>query len=94
MAVGIIFPRAVVQILRDRLMRSKLFQPALEILVKACEEHTLGTLTTDPTMGTCWDADRLDLWRVGIYPRAEYMCTEEAKKKEIIEWAVSHTAIT
>lgn len=65
----------------------------LEVLLKACREHTMGSLTDHATIGTCWDADRLDLWRVGIYPRAKYMCTAEAKKKEVIEWAVRHSAL-
>jgi len=64
----------------------------LDLLIKACEEHTEGELTDEPTMGTCWDSDRLDLWRVGIYPDPRFLCTGEAKKSEIIEWAVSHTA--
>jgi uncharacterized protein len=65
----------------------------LAMLVEACKGHTLGTLTSDPTIGTCWDADRLDLWRVGIYPKAKFMCTEEGKKKEIIAWAVGKSAL-
>ena len=32
----------------------------------------------DPTVLTCWDADRLDLGRVGITPRAEKLCTSAA----------------
>jgi hypothetical protein len=31
----------------------------------ACEEHTNGGISSDPTVGVCWDADRLNLWRVG-----------------------------
>lgn len=73
----------------------KLFQlddARLELLLTACRDHTDGGVIDDPTIGTCWDADRLDLWRVGIYPQATFLCTEEARKMEIIEWAVSHTA--
>lgn len=65
----------------------------LDLLVSACRDHTEGGLIEDPTIGTCWDADRLDLWRVGIYPNARYFCTEEARKQEVIEWAVSHTSL-
>ncbi len=28
---------------------------------------------------TCWDADRLDLPRVGIIPKKDRLCTEAAK---------------
>ena len=40
----------------------------LHKLVAACEGHTDGALSDDPTIGTCWDADRLDLGRVGVVP--------------------------
>ena len=53
-----------------------------ELLHYACEWHTHGQLSDDPTIGTCWDADRLDLARegVGIQPRARYMSTEFARE--------------
>ena len=38
------------------------------LLAFACEEHTNGGIGPDPTVGVCWDADRLNLWRVGIIP--------------------------
>lgn len=41
----------------------------------ACSDHTGGGLSDDPTIGTCWDADRLTLWRVGIEPAARYAST-------------------
>jgi uncharacterized protein len=37
------------------------------ILFLAISEHNVYHKTsTDPTIGVCWDADRLDLWRVGL----------------------------
>ena len=47
-----------------------------ELLHFACTWHTHGQLSDDPTIGTCWDADRLDLGRVGTRPEAGYMSTE------------------
>lgn len=47
----------------------------LELLRIACVGHTDGLLHDDPTIGTCWDADRLDLGRVGITPRPKFMST-------------------
>ena len=38
-----------------------------------------GTVSTDPTVGACWDADRLDLPRVGVTPRPELFSTEAAR---------------
>jgi len=46
----------------------------------ACRDHTGGGLSGDPTIGTCWDADRLTLWRVGIEPEAMYMSTAAGKE--------------
>lgn len=50
-----------------------------ELLRFACTHHTDGEITLDPTIGCCWDADRLDLGRVGIEPEAEYLSTDAAK---------------
>ncbi|MFZ1376836.1 MAG: hypothetical protein WAS25_09605 [Geothrix sp.] len=50
-----------------------------EQLRYACVHHTDGDTTTDPTIGCCWDADRLDLGRVGTEPEAEYMSTVAGK---------------
>lgn len=47
-----------------------------ERLQYACEWHTTGGQHDDLTIGACWDADRLDLGRVGIIPSAEYMSTD------------------
>ena len=49
------------------------------LLRYACTHHTDGETTTDPTIGCCWDADRLDLGRVGIDPDEEYLSTEAGK---------------
>ncbi|MBM3301666.1 MAG: hypothetical protein FJY85_17170 [Deltaproteobacteria bacterium] len=59
----------------------------LELLAYACEFHTSGMREGDVTVLTCWDADRLDLGRVGRKPIARKLCTEPAKKPEMIEWA-------
>lgn len=59
----------------------------LELLRFACTHHTDGTVEDDPTIGTCWDADRLDLWRVGITPKARYLCTAAAREPAVLEWA-------
>lgn len=57
------------------------------LLVEACEGHSMGGLVADVTVQTCWDADRLDLGRIGIRPRPDRLCTEAAKAPEMIEWA-------
>lgn len=46
----------------------------------ACRWHTQGGISSDPTIGACWDADRLDLTRVGIVPNPDLMSTEPGKE--------------
>jgi uncharacterized protein len=56
-----------------------------DLLYAACALHTDGHTTGDPTMLACWDADRLDLGRVGIQPKPELLCTDTAR--ELLPWA-------
>jgi uncharacterized protein len=56
-----------------------------ELLFEACRLHTDGLTDGDITLQTCWDADRLDLGRVGITPDPDQLCTEAARG--LIDWA-------
>ena len=58
-----------------------------ERLVYACERHSDGLIEADITVQTCWDADRLDLGRIGIKPDSRYLCTHAAREQTMIEWA-------
>ena len=58
-----------------------------DLLYTACADHTDGHTVGDATIRTCWDADRLDLGRVGMCPEAEKLCTDAAKRPAIIQWA-------
>jgi uncharacterized protein len=49
-------------------------------LYGALYHHADGKTTGDVTMGTCWDADRLDLPRVGIIPDPSLMSTEVGRR--------------
>jgi len=49
-------------------------------LLNACEGHTTGERPSCITINTCWDADRLDIGRVGIRPSSQYLHTAEAKR--------------
>ena len=57
------------------------------LLYRACEGHTDERNHPDVTIQTCWDSDRLDLGRVGIMPHPDRLCTEVAKRPEVIKWA-------
>ena len=59
----------------------------LELLLYACERHTDGLTEAEVTVQACWDADRLDLGRIGLRPNPEFLCTAAAKSPEIIKWA-------
>ena len=49
-------------------------------MTDACKAHTGGRKMSCATVATCWDADRLDLGRVGIAPMSGFLLTEEAKR--------------
>ena len=59
-----------------------------ELLIQACDLHTEGYVDGDITLRTCWDADRLDLERVGITPRSDKLCTDGARNPGLLKWAI------
>ena len=59
-----------------------------DLLYQACVQHTDGRTVGDPTVLTCWDADRLDLSRAGITPKPKRMGTDAARDPNIINWAI------
>jgi uncharacterized protein len=65
----------------------KLDQPGIEMLAHAVRHHSDGLIEADVTVQTCWDADRLDLGRVGITPRPERLCTEAARDPMLLDIA-------
>jgi uncharacterized protein len=71
--------------LAERLRGSFFDLPNYEmgILVFACEEHTDIRETSDPTTGACWDADRLNLPRVGVECDPYYLHHEYSKREPI-----------
>jgi uncharacterized protein len=62
-----------------------------ELLRFASVHHTDGKTDGDVTVQTCWDADRLDLGRVGIKPHPSRLCTPAAKDPETIAWAYTRS---
>lgn len=74
-----------VQLNRDGLLGLNSRQ--LDWLRQACEEHSNGKTQAAPTVQACWDADRLDLGRVGTYPNPRFLCTEAAMDQDYIQFA-------
>ncbi len=56
-------------------------------LYEACRDHDRGLVTDDPTIGACWDADRLNLWRVGHEPDPRLLSTAPARDQGLIHAA-------
>jgi uncharacterized protein len=76
---------AFVRKINDDLLQ--LDAPGLELLVYACTEHSNGLTEGDITVQTCWDADRLDLGRVGIRVRDIKLCTPQAQERQFMQSA-------
>jgi uncharacterized protein len=72
-------------------LRNKFFEiddAGFALLCEAMTGHSDGkTIASDITVLTCWDSDRLDLSRLGIYPKSNLLCTETAKNPDFIERA-------
>jgi uncharacterized protein len=57
-------------------------------LIDACRYHNDPIAKSeDITVQTCWDADRLDLWRVGQIPDPSFLCTEAARDPSMIQFS-------
>lgn len=55
----------------------------LELLKAACAGHELGRVSEDPTIGCCWDADRLELSRLRMRPIPRFLSTTAALDPEV-----------
>ena len=80
-------PAGAFFIKQNKQLFSFLSEQEFVLFVEACEKHAFHELSTDPTIATCWDADRLDYGRYGIYPKVQFLSTNAAKDPELIEKA-------
>ena len=62
-------------------------------LMDACRYHSVGRLDRDITVQTCWDADRLDLGRVGIQPKSAYLGSSLARDQNFMKMAYERSKI-
>ena len=62
--------------IRDTILKS-FTDEEVSLLEKACRYHTTELRTGIPTIDVCFDADRLDLCRVGITPNPKLMASKE-----------------
>jgi uncharacterized protein len=66
-----------------RTVRGTLFEVEdrlFEKVERACAGHELGRVTEDGLIGACWDADRLDLVRLGVMVDPRLMSTVAGKR--------------
>ena len=66
--------------------------PEFQLLYAACAGHEHGMIDASVTVQTCWDADRLDLGRVGMRLDPTKLCTDAARRPEIMRWADGRAA--
>ena len=74
-------PRAAkfIDTLRTNLLKD-ICDDDIHLLKEACRLHTVAEKTGNPTIDACFDADRLDLGRVGIIPDPARLATEKGKE--------------
>ena len=65
----------------------------MDLLTEALKYHSDGYTEADITVQVCWDADRLDLGRVGIKPAPHRLCTASAKSVDVLEAAYERSRI-
>lgn len=77
--------------LLDELVENKILNLELEQykqLKRALSLHSQANAKSDDiTVQTCWDADRLDLWRCDVVPSPMLMFTDCGKSSDMIEYA-------
>lgn len=61
------------------------------LLEKACKYHTVRMHHEEPTVAVCFDADRLDLGRVGSRPDPDFLSTSQAREPATIKWALERS---
>ena len=76
-----------VRLRRDGVIQ-ELAEREFEHLCEAMRLHSDGHRVGETAILACWDADRMDLGRVGIQPDPARLCTAPARRPATIEMAV------
>jgi len=61
----------------------------LDWLLQAIAQHTDGQISDDLTIGSCWDADRLDLLRIGFQVQSKLLSTAAARTVQMQDAAAA-----
>lgn len=62
-----------------------------EIIYEACKIHNYQKQADSNEVGLCLDADRLDLWRVGIIPNNDYLHMNQSKNNTLKNFSSTFT---
>ena len=65
----------------------ELDRSGFELLCVAIEHHSGGSRHDDVTVQTCWDADRLDLSRIGVRPKTRLLAERTGRERELLDLA-------
>jgi uncharacterized protein len=74
--------------LRHQGVLTELDSRHFEMLCEAMRMHSMGYTESEKGIVACWDADRLDLGRVGITPAPHRLCTPQARHPQTIARAI------
>ncbi len=83
--------RAGSYVLREGSSFSFIPPDKIDILAEACSGHVDGDLSSHPSIGACWDADRLSLWRLSIEPKPEFLSRDISRDPQVIREAAGWT---
>lgn len=81
-------------VINATLLRNKYFDidnEGSDLLTTAMRGHSSCDMKGDITIQTCYDADRLDLGRIGVMPLTKYLCTTIAKDPAFIQAALNRS---
>lgn len=56
----------------------------LNLLRRACRGHSISSVAAEQSIGICWDADRLGLWRIGVPPTRDFLSTRSTSIERMI----------
>jgi len=73
------------------ILLSELPDTSFDALVTACTLHTHARTHHNPTVATCFDADRLDLPRCGYVIDPARLCTDAARDPATVRWATDRS---
>lgn len=76
--------RAALWAMKSRSLAGLIGTESRDLVSRACLDHEKGGISTERSIGICWDADRINLWRVGICPDPSFFSVLRGSVFEIM----------